>query len=110
VRRAHNAVFVNLPADGLRLTDLADEAGISKQAMGELVDDLETKGYVERLPDPTDGRAKLIMWADRGRRAHEETLRVFEAIESEIALAAGADAVAALRSALLAIRAGLDPD
>jgi DNA-binding MarR family transcriptional regulator len=46
--------------DGLRLTDLAARAGITVQSMGELVDDLEAKGYVERRPDPDDRRAKRI--------------------------------------------------
>lgn len=45
VRRAHNAVFVNVPAEGRRLTDLADDADMSKQAMGELVDDLVDEGF-----------------------------------------------------------------
>lgn len=107
VRRAHNAVFANLPADGARLTDLAGEAGMSKQAMGELVDDLEAKGYVERIPDPADGRAKLIVWAARGTRAHDATVEVFAAIEAELTAAAGSDAVDRLRSSLLAIHTGL---
>lgn len=108
VRRAHNAVFVNLPADGIRLTGLAEEAGLSKQAMGELVDDLESKGYVERVPDPSDGRAKLIVWADRGLRAHNATLEAFAAIEVELRAAAGDDAIADLRRSLVAVRRGLD--
>lgn len=110
VRRAHNAVFVNLPSEGIRLTGLADEADMSKQAMGELVDDLEAKGYVERTPDPTDGRAKLIVWAARGLRAHEATLEAFAEIETELVAAAGPDVVAEFRSALLAIHAGLRGD
>lgn len=107
VRRAHNAVFVNLPAEGARLTDLSDEADMSKQAMGELVDDLEAKGYVERIPDPTDGRAKLIVWAERGKSAHRATLEAFAEIEAELSAAAGAEAVGQLRAALLDIHAGL---
>ena len=53
--------------DGLRLTDLAARAGITAQSMGELVDDLEVKGYVERRADPNDRRAKRIHLTDRGR-------------------------------------------
>ncbi|MBW3562262.1 MAG: MarR family transcriptional regulator [Actinobacteria bacterium] len=101
VRRAHNAVFVHLPAEGRRLTDLADRADISKQAMGELVDDLVDKGYLDRTPDPTDGRAKLIVWADRGERAHEATLEVFARIEAELAEAVGHDRFDELRGLLL---------
>jgi len=53
--------------DGLRLTDLAVRAGMTAQSMGELVDDLEGKGYLERRPDPDDRRAKRIYLTDRGR-------------------------------------------
>ena len=51
VRRAHNSVLANLPAAGMRLTELAHSAGITKQAMAELVEDLQEKGYVEKVPD-----------------------------------------------------------
>lgn len=85
VRRAHNAVFVFVPAEGIRLTDLAHAADLSKQAMGELVDELVDKGYFERVPDPTDGRAKLIIWAERGEEAHRATMEVFSRLEEELA-------------------------
>jgi len=107
VRRAHNAVFINLPAEGARLTELSDEADMSKQAMGELVDDLEDKGYVERVRDPTDGRAKLIVWAARGRRAHVATLDAFGEIETELALLADKGTIDTLRETLIAIHAAL---
>ena len=51
--------------DGLRLTDMAARAGITVQSMGELVDDLEAKGYLERRPDPHDRRAKRIHLTER---------------------------------------------
>lgn len=101
VRRAHNSVFVNLPGEGRRLTDLADAADISKQAMGELVDDLVDKGYLRRVPDPTDGRAKLIVWADRGERAHHATLEAFSKIEQELAEAFGRERFDDLHVSLL---------
>lgn len=100
VRRAHNAVFVHLPTEGRRLTDLADAADMSKQAMGELVTDLVAKRYLDRLPDPTDGRAKLIVWAERGELAHAATLRAFATIEDELADTLGRERFEALRSEL----------
>lgn len=103
VRRAHNAVFVNLPAEGRRLTDLADVAEMSKQAMSELVDDLVDRGYLARTPDPTDGRAKLIVWAERGEHAHEATLRAFATIERELAALVGTDVLDQLTGQLLAL-------
>ncbi|MGB7109497.1 MAG: MarR family transcriptional regulator [Mycobacterium sp.] len=62
-------VFQRLAPDGSRLTNLADQAQMSKQSAGVLVDQLERLGYVRRVPDPTDGRARLIVIEERGRRA-----------------------------------------
>lgn len=107
VRRAHNAVFVNLPAEGRRLTDLADVADMSKQAMSELVDDLVDRGYLARTPDPTDGRAKLIVWAERGEQAHEATLRAFATIQRELAALVGTDVLDQLTGHLLALVAAI---
>ena len=64
-------VFQRLAPDGSRLTDLADQAQMSKQSAGVLVDQLERLGYVRRVPDPTDGRARMIVIEERGRQAAE---------------------------------------
>lgn len=69
VREAHLAIFGNLGIDGIRLTELAGRAQLSPAAVSELVDDLQTLGYVERRSDPSDGRAKLIFPTEHGRRA-----------------------------------------
>lgn len=100
VRGAHNAVFVHLPEEGRRLTELAAAAGMSKQAMAELVDDLVAKGYLAKVPDPSDGRAKLIVWAERGLAAHEATMTAFGHIEAEVEEMLGADELAQLRDGL----------
>lgn len=100
LRRAHNSVVVNLPARGLRLTQIAETAGISKQATAELVDDMVQKGYLRRLPDPSDGRAKIIAWAKRGEEAHAATMKAFTAIESEVAELLGDGGMAQLKGAL----------
>jgi DNA-binding MarR family transcriptional regulator len=64
-------VFQRLAPDGSRLTELADQAQMSKQSAGVLVDQLERLGYARRVPDSTDGRARLIVIEERGRRAAE---------------------------------------
>jgi DNA-binding MarR family transcriptional regulator len=64
-------VFQRVAPDGSRLTGLADQAQISKQGAGVLVDQLERLGYVRRVADPTDGRARLIVIEERGRQAAE---------------------------------------
>lgn len=67
LRFAHLQVWGNIGVDGVRLTELAHRANLSLAACSELVDDLEALGYLERRPDPTDGRAKLISPSGRGR-------------------------------------------
>ena len=63
---SHQAVFASLGRSGTRLTVLAQQAGMTKQAMGQIVDDLEHLGYVERTPDPADGRAKIVRFTAAG--------------------------------------------
>lgn len=67
VRAAHFTVFAHLAEGGVRLTALASSALLTKQTMGYLVDDLEGMGYVERVPDAHDRRAKLVRLTERGR-------------------------------------------
>lgn len=77
-RPAHAAVFINMEHDGIRLTRLAEKARMTPQAMGELVDGLESWGYLLRVPDPSDRRAKLIVFTDKG---HEALRAAFDAVE-----------------------------
>ena len=80
---AQARVFQRIAAGGSRLTDLADQAQMSKQSAGVLVDQLEHLGYVRRAPDPTDGRARLIVIEQRGRRAVEVATATLDEIFSE---------------------------
>jgi DNA-binding MarR family transcriptional regulator len=67
VREGHGCVFGFIDLEqGSRLTDLAERSGLTKQAVGEAVAELERKGYLERVPDPEDGRAKIIKLTQRG--------------------------------------------
>ena len=67
IREPHYQIFGNIRMGGIRLTELASRAQLSLAATSELVNDLETLGYLTRRPDPADGRAKLIDLTDRGR-------------------------------------------
>ncbi len=69
-RQAHNAVFAPIPPEGITRAELARRAGMTKQAMSELVVDLEAKGYLTRRPDTQDKRTKIIELSDGdGRRS-----------------------------------------
>jgi DNA-binding MarR family transcriptional regulator len=99
-RRAFNPVFIHLPAEGCRLTELARRAHMTKQAMAEIVDELVALGYLVRFPDPADGRAKIILRSDKGLAAHADTLDAFARIETELAALLEAGALDELRQAL----------
>jgi DNA-binding MarR family transcriptional regulator len=86
--------------DGLRLTDLATRAGITLQSMGELVDDLQVKGYVERRPDPNDRRAKRIYLTDRGRKNARVAKRATAEVEDRLVELLGEQRYELLRSTL----------
>jgi DNA-binding MarR family transcriptional regulator len=80
----HSAVFAQISLEGDRLTTLARRANMTPQAMGELVDELVDLGYVERRPDPTDRRAKLIVPTRRGREAIAAGAATIEGIEERV--------------------------
>ena len=105
IRITHGCVFGNIDPEGTRLTDLAERAFMTKQSVGEVVSDLEQRGYVERVPDPSDGRAKIIRLTDRGQEAMALGREIIDELEQEWAERYGAERVAALRDALEAITA-----
>ena len=65
-RIAHVSLTRNLDVEGTRLTELARRASMSKQAMGELVDQCVELGLVDRVADPSDGRARIVMFTPAG--------------------------------------------
>src|SRR5258708_514701 len=68
LRAAHMPIFMYIdhPPAGTTITILAERAQITKQSMGEVVDYMEKRGYVERIPDPVDKRAKIVRLTARG--------------------------------------------
>jgi DNA-binding MarR family transcriptional regulator len=82
IRFPHLQIIGNIVGvDGIRLTDLAAKAGLSLAACSELVNDLQALGYLERQPDPTDGRAKLIRPTKRGLLLLEAAANAIEQLE-----------------------------
>jgi DNA-binding MarR family transcriptional regulator len=103
LRAAHTSLLPHLGFHGTRLTELADRLGVSKQATFQLVEELEAQGMVERVPDPADGRAKVIRFSKRGERALMDGLRVLGQLEHSLAAAIGRERFQALHEALLAM-------
>jgi DNA-binding MarR family transcriptional regulator len=106
VREGHGCVFGFIDIEnGSRLTELAERAGLTKQAVGEAANELERLGYVERLPDPKDKRAKIIKLTPSGLDACLTGRRIFAEIEREWAEEFGEELIAALRDAVERIAA-----
>ena len=109
ITTAQSRVLQRVRAEGSRLTELAEAASITKQTAGFLVDQLERAGYVERVPDPADGRAKLIRVAAKGREAARIGNAAVAEIEREWADHLGARRWAQLQDALNRLREVCDP-
>jgi DNA-binding MarR family transcriptional regulator len=110
IRPTHGCVFRFIRDRGMRLTRLAELAGITKQSAGEIVDDLAARGYVERVPDPADKRAKLICLTDRGREAQATGFALFGDVERRWIDRYGPERWAAMRDLLEEIVATEAPD
>jgi DNA-binding MarR family transcriptional regulator len=104
VRPAHGAVFQYLDDTGTTVSLLAERAQMTKQAMAELVRHLETHGYVQRVPDPTDRRAKLVVPTERGQDVIAIAQGLVPELEHEVGEILGVDRVRDLRADLEAIR------
>jgi DNA-binding MarR family transcriptional regulator len=100
IRPTHGCVFRFLRGDGMRLTELASLAGLTKQSVGEIVDDLTALGYLERYPDPTDKRAKLLRLTKKGKEAQAIGFSLFAKLESDWAETFGEDEITLLRGLL----------
>jgi DNA-binding MarR family transcriptional regulator len=106
---AQARVFQRIAPGGSRLTDLAEQATITKQSAGFLVDQLERAGYVERVPDPSDARARLIRIAERGRQTLPIAASVVSEVEAGWAEHLGKRRMGQLREILARLREITDP-
>lgn len=83
LRPAHGFVFQTVHPDGATITELADRAQISKQAMGRMIDEIADNGYVVRRDDATDRRQKIVVLTDKGRDAFATVITTWKLIEDE---------------------------
>ena len=100
LRRSHTALFPYIDREGTRISTLAERVGVTKQAISQLVGDLEAMGVVQRIPDPTDGRAKLVVFADGGPAVLMHGMRLLAEIDAELAAALGEERCVRLRRSL----------
>jgi DNA-binding MarR family transcriptional regulator len=109
IRAAHANVIPFVPADGIQVSELARLANMRKQSMAEAVDQLERAGYLERRPDPTDRRARLVFLTARGGAVRTVAIAAGRRVEAHWAELTSRDDVEALRSGLLRLLAELRP-
>ena len=83
LRAAHQQVFENVDPGGTRLTTLAERAGMSHQAMGELVAELVEQGYLERIPDPDDRRSRRVRPTAEGRKLIDRGREYLDGVREE---------------------------
>jgi DNA-binding MarR family transcriptional regulator len=107
---SHQAVLTHLRLSGTRLTDLADRASMTKQAMGQLVDEVERLGYVERVPDPSDGRAKIVRFTVAGLELVKVGTEIGFGIHEEYAALVGKKKMKLLHDILEDLHASTRPD
>jgi DNA-binding MarR family transcriptional regulator len=110
IRFSDGVVFQHLVGGPRAIGSLAERLGVSQQAASKSVADLERRGYVERVADPADGRARRAGLTARGRAAIEAGRRGRAAIEAELAAAHGAERVAAARELLVDVLAATGGD
>jgi DNA-binding MarR family transcriptional regulator len=100
IRPTHGCVFRFIREEPLRLTELATLAGMTKQSIGEVIDNLVELGYVKRVPDPQDRRAKLLCLTERGEEAQKVGLGLFRKVEQRWARRYGPERFSQLRELL----------
>lgn len=106
---AQSRLAQRIADEGSRLTELADRAQVTKQTASLLVAALEREGLVERVPDPSDGRARLIRMSERGREAAAQAMQVVMGVEREWTEHLGPELAGQLREGLVRLREITDP-
>ena len=105
---AHVGLFRYPTLDGLRPTEIAERMQITKQSVHNLLTHLEDRGYIERQPDPSSKRSRIVRLSLKGRRLEREVRSQARQAEEEIAATLGPRQFAQLRDALEGLIPRLD--
>ncbi|MEN3360491.1 MAG: hypothetical protein V7637_4473 [Mycobacteriales bacterium] len=106
LRPAYGYAFSRLSFGGATAVQLGEHLGITKQSAGQIVDELERRGYVRREPHPTDKRGKLVVLTDRGWACVRAAERALAGIEARLAERLGLQSLKGLRGGLTVLGAG----
>jgi DNA-binding MarR family transcriptional regulator len=108
LRSTHTTLLSNMPLAGGAITETAERAGISKQAMGRLAADLERAGYIRISVDPEDARARILELTENGTRLMLDSLDVMAELERRYAKLIGSDTLQAILAGLQAFNNAAD--
>ena len=108
LRPSHMTLFPHIDFEGTRLTDLAARLEVTKQAAGQLVNEFEQHGFLERIPDPQDGRARLIVLSEHGRASMMDGMALLAEMEGELKDKIGVRKMKQLHGALTSLLAQLE--
>ena len=107
--QAQARIAARIGPHGTRVSDLAEQARVTKQSAGSLVEQLEAAGYVERVPDPVDRRARLVRLTARAERVVSAANAEVERVLAEWADHVGAQRLRQMQETLLELREITDP-
>lgn len=99
ITRSQSMVLANVANGVTRASRLAENLGVTRQAMSQLLADMVKKGLIELIPDPDHGRAQLIQFAPQADGIREDARRVLRELEAELEVSIGAQQMASLRQA-----------
>lgn len=100
-RASHMNLLRHLDLEGTRITEIADRARLSKQAIGQLVASCEAERLVRIVPDPMDRRAKIVVFSDLGKAVIDAERDVMARMDAELEMLLGSRNFAELRRSLI---------
>jgi DNA-binding MarR family transcriptional regulator len=105
IKPHHANIFTFVPPEGMQVSQLTELAHVRKQSMTQTVEELEKLGYVERRPDPTDKRGKLVFLTERGKKVSPIARAAGRLVDQHWAELTSPEEIEALRKALRSVLA-----
>jgi DNA-binding MarR family transcriptional regulator len=106
---SYPALLANLDTEGTTITSLGAKAGVTRQAASQLISEIEARGYLERRPDPGDGRAVIVGRTARGERLLRDALEVVSELEGEYAAHLARGRFDSMKKSLATLLDHIDP-